>query len=58
MFYSTMVEQILAALQGGPCKLQVMIMMLQSMSMVRKRMTLFCVVEMIANPGSYITVEC
>jgi hypothetical protein len=44
------VEQILAALQGDPCKLQVMIMMRQSMSTVRRSIT-------VANFGIHITVD-
>jgi hypothetical protein len=47
----------LAALQGDPCKLQVMIMMLQLMSMVRRSITKDCVIEMVANFGIHMTVD-
>jgi len=51
------VVQILAVLQGDPCKLQVTIMMLQSMSMVRKSITKDCVTEMVVNFGIHMTVD-
>jgi hypothetical protein len=51
------VEQILAALQGDPYKLQVMIMMHQSMSMVRRSITNDRVIETVANFWIHITVD-